>query len=71
MKYSNTPVVMAPAYKLIDVYFIFRNNGEEVEINVEKKSSTHQLTFNEIGFINENYPFIKVEQFKLIQKTFT
>ena len=63
-------VVMAPAYMIVDMFFIFRSNGEEVEIDLKSKSVTHQLTFIELRFIKNYYPFMTIENYKIKKKTY-
>ena len=63
-------VAMAPAYMIMDLYFIFRSNGEEVEIDLKTNLVTHQLSFSELRYINDNYPFIAIDKFKIKKKTF-
>ena len=70
METDELEVTMAPAYMLRDIYFIFRTNAEEVEIDTNYKSVSHQLSFMEIRFINDHYPFIEIEKFKIKKKIF-
>lgn len=63
-------VVMAPAYMIVNLYFIFRTNGEEVEIDLKTNLVTHQLSFSELRYINDNYPFIMIDKFKIKKKNF-
>jgi hypothetical protein len=64
-------VAMAPAHIISkDIYFIFRSNGEEVEINVKERTSTYQLTFKEMTFIEKHYPHIDIFKYKVIQKRY-
>jgi len=70
MEMQDFDVAMAPAYMISDIYFIFRSNGEEVEINLKTNLITHQLSFREINFVNDFYPFIKIENYKIKKKTY-
>ncbi len=65
-----TPVVMVPAYVSNGNYFIFRSNGEEVQIDSFNRFVSHQLTNIEMQFINDNYPFIDIEKFTIKKKIF-
>lgn len=65
-----TSVVMIPAYISNGNYFIFRSNGEEVQIDSINRFVSHQLTSIEMQFINEYYPFIDIEKFTIKKKIF-
>ena len=52
------------------VYYIFRNNYEQVEIDISIRTVSHQLTFSEIGFIEENYPLWKIGGFLIRKKIY-
>lgn len=62
---------MAVSFKSSEIYYIFRNNGEQIEIDVKNKTVSNQLIFSEINFIDENYPFFKIETFLIRKKTYT
>lgn len=65
-----TPVVMVPGYLQNGNYFIFRSNGEEIQIDSFNRFVSHQLTNIEMQFINDNYPFIDIEKFTIKKKIF-
>lgn len=62
---------MAVSFLSPDIYYIFRNNGEQVEINLKTKTVSNQLTFSEIKFIEDNYPLIPITSFLIRKKVFT
>jgi hypothetical protein len=70
MEFQVLEVAMAPAYMIRDIYFIFRTNGEEVEINSKSRNVTHQLSFMEIRFINDNYPYLEIEKYRIKTKIY-
>ena len=52
-------VVFVKAKALVNTYFIFRNNGEEVTITVNENhtiKSNHKLFGYEMDFLREEYP---------------
>lgn len=58
-------ILMISAVANANIYFLFRGNGEEVKIDLLQCTTTHQLKFNEMNYIEENYPFIKIYKFKV------
>ena len=63
-------VAISVSFNIPDVYYIFRNNYEQVEIDIKIKTVTHQLTFSEIRFIEENYPLWKIGNFLIRKKIY-
>lgn len=63
-------VIMTPAYLIRGIYYIFRNDGQEVEINNKNQTSTHQLNLLEVIFINNYYPQIQTENLKTTIKIY-
>lgn len=70
METEEIEVVMVPAYVRRNIYFIFRSNSEEVEIDTQTKLITNQLSFKELVFIKDNYPFIEIDKYKIKKKEF-
>ena len=71
---KNTEVVfeiaISVSFQNPNILFLFRNNGEEVEIDTKNGFVTHQLTFSEMRFIDDYYPFINISRFKIKKKIY-
>ena len=63
-------IAISISFKDPSILFLFRNNGEEVEIDTKNHFVTHQLTFSELRFIDDNYPFINISNFKVKKKIY-
>lgn len=63
-------IAMAVSFVSPDIYYIFRNNGEQVEVDIKNKVVSHQLTFSEMKFIDDNYPLIRISTFLIRKKVF-
>ena len=63
-------IAVSVSFQNPNLMFLFRNNGEEVEIDTKNKFVTHQLTFSEMRFLDDNYPFIKISEFKFKKKVY-
>lgn len=61
---------IAVSFKDPSILFLFRNNGEEVEIDNKNQYVTHQLTFSELRFFDDNYPFVNISNFKVRKKIY-
>ena len=51
-----TELIIIPSLVDLDVYFIFRNNSQEVKVITKGNyaQASHKLTVDELNFINEN-----------------
>ena len=63
-------IAVSVSFNSPDIYYIFRNNYEQVEIDIKIKTVTQQLTFSEIRFIEENYPLWKIGSFLIRKKIY-
>jgi hypothetical protein len=70
MKYSNFDPLIVSAIGKSHVYFIFRKDGVEVEIDLYLKTVSHSLMTNEIEFLKMYYPFIYLSELKVEVKAF-
>ena len=58
---ETTDFLVAKAYQGDHVYFIFRNNGEEVSIKENATgtiTTSHKLSVLESDYLREYYPFL-------------
>lgn len=63
-------VAISISFRDPNILFLFRNNGEQIEIDTKNNFVTHQLTFSELRFIDDNYPFINISNFKVKKKIY-
>ena len=63
-------VAISVSFQNPELMFLFRNNGKEVEIDTKNGFVTHQLTFSEMRFIDDHYPFINISKFKFKKKIY-
>ena len=64
------PIPLVQSTFDVNLFYLFRDNNIEVEVNIKIKTSTHQLTFKEIDFLEQQFPYLDVHQLKIRTKKY-
>lgn len=71
---NRSPVVneVAIAKSTIDgnIYYLFRDNNMEIEIDIKLKIVSEQLTIKEFHFLESYFPYIELKRFKIRTKKY-
>ena len=63
-------IAMSISFQSNYIYYIFRNNAEQVEIDIKNKVVSHQLSFSEMKFIDDHYPLFEIDKFLIRKKIY-
>ena len=71
---NRSPVVneVAIAKSTFDsnIYYLFKDNNVEVEVDIKRKTVSFHLSFKEIKFLEDMFPHLDIHRFRITPKKY-
>jgi len=67
---KNYEIIIAPSISLPDTYYIFRNDGTEIEVNTQQMTTTAQLLEMEIHYFTFYFPNLSLSHLSILKKNY-